>query len=66
MSSNSVRQVLPHLFKASEAGIAWQTRVLALKSIAQLSDVAAEQLGTHSLTHLLTHSLTLPPTHSLT
>ncbi len=45
MSSNSVRQVLPHLFKASEAGVAWQSRVLALKSIAQLSDVAAEQLG---------------------
>jgi len=48
MSSNSVRQVLPHLFKSSEAGLAWQTRVLALKTIATLSDTAPEQLG-HAL-----------------
>lgn len=45
MSPNVVRAILPHLFKASEVGVAWQTRALALKTIANLSDHAPEQLG---------------------
>jgi elongation factor 3 len=45
MNENSVRIVLPHLFKASQVGVAWQTRALALKSIASFSDHAPDQLG---------------------
>jgi len=45
MNENSIRVVLPHLFKASQVGVAWQTRTLALKSIASFSDHAPDQLG---------------------
>jgi len=44
-SVNSIRSMLPHLFKASELGNAWQTRQLALKTIASFSDHAPMQLG---------------------
>lgn len=45
MCANSVREVLTHLFKCSEVGVAWQTRALALKTIASFGDTAPEQLG---------------------
>jgi len=45
MSANAVRVVLPHLFKASEIENAWQTRALALRTIAGFGDHAPEQLG---------------------
>jgi len=45
MSSNAVDLTLPSLFKASEVGIAWQTRALALKVIASFGDHSPEQLG---------------------
>lgn len=48
MNANAVSTALKHLFKAAEIGVAFQTRTLALKSIANLSDVAPEQLG-HAL-----------------
>lgn len=45
MSPNSVREVLPALFDASQSGVAWQTRTLSLKIIASFSDYAPYQLG---------------------
>lgn len=45
MSVNTVPFFLKDLFKASEIGVAWQTRALALKTIASLADHAPEQLG---------------------
>ena len=45
MSANAVPIVLKDLFTASEIGVAWQTRALALKAIASLADHAPEQLG---------------------
>jgi len=45
MSPNAVPEVLAHLFKASEIEKPWQTRTLALRTIAALSDAAPEQLG---------------------
>lgn len=45
MSSNGLIACLPALFKASEVGVAWQTRALALKTIASFGDHAPEQLG---------------------
>jgi elongation factor 3 len=45
MSPDGVRAVLPHLFASSQVGVAWQTRALALKTIAVLADHAPEQLG---------------------
>jgi len=45
MSPNTVRQVLPILFKASEVGGNFQTRVLALKTIGSFSNSAPMQLG---------------------
>ena len=45
MSPNAVREVLPVLFKASEVGVAWQTRALSLSIIASFGDHAPEQLG---------------------
>ncbi len=45
MSSNALPAVLPHLFKCSEVGVAWQTRALALKTIASFGDHSPEQLG---------------------
>ena len=45
MSANAVTLVLKDLFSASEVGVAWQTRALALKAIASLADHAPEQLG---------------------
>jgi elongation factor 3 len=45
MSMNSVREVLDTLFAAAAVGQAWQTRVLALNTIASFGDYAPEQLG---------------------
>lgn len=45
MCPDSVREILPHLFKHSEIGVAWQTRALALNVIATFADHAPEQLG---------------------
>jgi len=45
MSANCLREVLPHLFAASQVGVAWQSRALALKVIASFGDYAPEQLG---------------------
>ena len=45
MSSNALVATLPALFKCSEVGIAWQTRTLALKTIASFADHCPEQLG---------------------
>jgi elongation factor 3 len=45
MSINAVPKVLKDLFEASQIGVAWQTRALALKAIASLADHAPEQLG---------------------
>lgn len=45
MSSNALRVVLPTLFECSQIGVAWQTRALALKTIASFGDHAPEQLG---------------------
>ena len=45
MSVNAVPIVLKDLFRASEVGVAWQTRALALKAMASLADHAPEQLG---------------------
>jgi elongation factor 3 len=45
MSPNSVREVLPALFEASKSGVAFQTRILALKILASFSDHAPYQLG---------------------
>jgi hypothetical protein len=45
ISPNAVMEILPHLFKATEVGVAWQTRALALRSIASFSEHAPEQLG---------------------
>lgn len=54
MSPNSVREVLPVLFKCSEVGVAWQTRALALRVIASFGDHAPEQLG-NSLPEVVPH-----------
>jgi len=62
MSPNATKVVLRHLFAASQIGVAWQTRALALKTIAGLSNHAAEQLG-HSLPEVVpqvTISMTEP------
>ena len=45
MSVNAVPMVLKELFKACEVGVAWQTRALALKTIAGFADHAPEVLG---------------------
>lgn len=45
MSALAVPQVLKALFQASQVGVAWQTRALALKAIASLANHAPEQLG---------------------
>lgn len=45
MSANAVPLVLKDFFTASEVGVAWQSRALALKAIASLADHAPEQLG---------------------
>ena len=45
MSANAVPIVLKDFFEASEIGVAWQTRALALKAMASLADHAPEQLG---------------------
>ena len=45
MSANAVGIILKNLFAATEIENNWQTRVLALKMIAGLSDHAPEQLG---------------------
>jgi len=52
MSPNSVREVLPYLYAASELEVNWQTKVVALKMIATFSDHAPEQLG-YSLPELV-------------
>ena len=45
ISPNAIRQVLPMLFTAMDAKQRWQTRVVALKAIAQFGDHAPEELG---------------------
>jgi hypothetical protein len=45
LSVNAVPLVLKELFKACEVGVAWQTRALALKTIAGFADHAPEVLG---------------------
>jgi elongation factor 3 len=45
MSANAVPLFLKDFFTASEVGVAWQSRALALKAIASLADHAPEQLG---------------------
>jgi elongation factor 3 len=45
MTCNSVREVLPILFAASKIEENWQTRTLALKTIAGFGDHAPVQLG---------------------
>jgi len=45
MTNNSVREVLPHLFHAARVEENWQTRVLALRTIASFGDHAPVQLG---------------------
>ena len=45
MSPNALQAILPALFTASEVGVAWQTRALALKVVAAFGDYAPEQLG---------------------
>ena len=45
MNPNSVRQVLPILFKAAEVGQNWQSRVLALKVVGSFGENASMQLG---------------------
>lgn len=45
MSANALRVVLPILFVSSQVGVAWQTRALALKTVATFGDHAPEQLG---------------------
>jgi len=44
-SPNSLRQILPALFKASEVGVAWQTRALSLKTLGSFGEHAPLQLG---------------------
>jgi len=45
MSANAVRSVLPKLFVASEGGVGFKTRILALQTIASFGEHAPEQLG---------------------
>ena len=45
MSSNSIKEVLVHLFAASAIGLPWQTRTLALTIVASFGDFGPEQLG---------------------
>ena len=45
MSSNGLVASFPTLFKCAEVGGQWQTRALALKTIASFGDHAPEQLG---------------------
>jgi elongation factor 3 len=45
MSPNAVPEVLSILFPLTQVGIAWQTRALALKTIASFGDFSPEQLG---------------------
>ena len=45
MSANAVRQCLPILFKGAESGVAFQTRILALKCIGGFAESAPHQLG---------------------
>lgn len=45
MSANALAAVLPTLFQFTEVGVAWQSRVLALKTIASFGDHCPEQLG---------------------
>jgi hypothetical protein len=45
MTPNSVREVLQYLFAAAKIEENWQTRALALKTIATFGDVAPIQLG---------------------
>jgi elongation factor 3 len=45
MSANAVPLILKDLFTASEIGVAWQTRAIALRAMASLADHAPEQLG---------------------
>jgi len=45
MNANAVGSLLPHLFKSTEVGVAWQTRALALKMIGSFADTAPNQLG---------------------
>jgi elongation factor 3 len=45
MNANSVEEVLPALFAATETGQPWQSRALALKLISSFGDNAPEQLG---------------------
>jgi hypothetical protein len=45
VSPNALGALLPHIFKCSEVGVAWQTRALALKTLASFGDHAPEQLG---------------------
>lgn len=57
MSANAVVNVLPHLFKSAEVGGQWQTRVLALRILANFSDSSPEQLGV-SLPEIVPHVTT--------
>ena len=45
MSACALEEILPALFDASQVGVAWQTRTLALNVIASFADHAPEQLG---------------------
>lgn len=45
MSPNNIREVIGYLFKAAEVESNWNTRVLALKTMAVFADHGAEQLG---------------------
>ena len=45
MSTNALAAALSKLFQFTEVGVAWQSRVLALKTIASYGDHCPEQLG---------------------
>lgn len=45
MSANDLREVITYCFKAAEIENNWQTRVLALRTVASFGDTAPEQLG---------------------
>lgn len=66
MSPNAVPDILQHLFRATVVEKPWQTRALALRTIASLGDIAPEQLG-HALPEVwhLTHHYHLNLTRTI-